>query len=183
MTQEYSSSKADRVWPGTYHTIPPFFISEWSQSPLALNYCSPWPLTVACLDPRSMPTLTLTALPVLGQSWPSIMVCYGSWSVDLLWASTQKFQAGIVQYNQFAVNTGTSDTNCRSSCCWGSSPWWFLCVRKVGAWERHPVSLTTTGNWCLWWKPSSVCLSSAMNLVLAGIPLTNALGENMPSHY
>ena len=125
-TQEYSGGEAGRVWPGAYHTIPPFFISEWSLSALALHRCPP------CLDPRSWPALTLTLL-VLGPPWPSIVARLGSRSLsalactilarlDLLWASTQKFQAGIVQYNQFAVDAGTSDTKCRRSRRWDSNP-------------------------------------------------------------
>ena len=112
----------------------PFFISEWSLSALALHRCPPWPPIVARLDPRSWPALTLTPLvlnklvrlgpqpwsaltPDRGLPWPTI-----SARLDLLWVSTQKFQAGIVQYNQFAVDAGTSDTKCRRSRRWDSNP-------------------------------------------------------------
>ena len=65
------------------------------------------------LDPQSWPALAPDRCP----PWPTILT-----RLDLLWASTQKFQAGIVQYNQFAVDAGTSDTKCRRSCRWDSNP-------------------------------------------------------------
>ena len=65
------------------------------------------------LGPQSWPALAPDRCP----PWPTILA-----RLDLLWASTQKFQAGIVQYNQFAVDAGTSDTKCRRSRRWDSNP-------------------------------------------------------------
>ena len=73
--------------------------------------------------PRSWPPLTLTPrawsalAPDRDPPWPTILA-----RLDLLWASTQKFQAGIVQYNQFTVDAGISDTKCRRSRLWDSNP-------------------------------------------------------------
>ena len=92
--QEYSGGEADRVWSGAYHTIPPFFISEWSLSALDLHRCPPWHPIVARLDPRSWPALTLAPrawsalalnrgppwLPIVvrldPRFWPAL-TCYG----------------------------------------------------------------------------------------------------------
>ena len=109
----------------------PFFISEWSLSALALHRCPPWPPIVARLDPdlgppwpshpsclvRLGPQSWSALTPDRGPPWPTILA-----RLDLLWASTQKFQAGIVQYNQFAVDAGSSDTKCRRSRRWDSNP-------------------------------------------------------------
>ena len=64
------------------------------------------------LGPQSWPALAPDRCP----PWPTILA-----RLDLLWASNQKFQAGIVQYNQFAVDAGTSDTKCRRSRRWDSN--------------------------------------------------------------
>ena len=110
----------------------PFVISERCLSALAPNCCPPSPPTVARLDLRSClpwpshhsqylvrigPQSWLAVAPDRGPPWHTILACF-----DLLWASTQKSQARIVQYNQFTVNAGTSDSKCRRSHHWGSNP-------------------------------------------------------------
>ena len=76
----------------------------------------PRPPILARLDPHTPHAWSALALN-RGPPWPTILA-----RLDLLWASTQKFQAGIVQYNQFAVDAGTSDTKCRRSRRWDSNP-------------------------------------------------------------
>ena len=67
-------------------------------SALALNRGPPWLPIVVHLGPRFWPALT----------------CYGR--------QLRNKKGGIVQYNQFAVDAGTSDTKCRRSHRWDSNP-------------------------------------------------------------
>ena len=129
--QEYSGGEADRVWSGAYHTIPPFFyfwvvpvrLGPPPLPALTPDRSPPRPPILARLDPRTSCLVRLgpQSWPALAPDrcppWPTILA-----RLDLLWASTQKFQAGIVQYNQFAVDAGTSDTKCRRSRRWDSNP-------------------------------------------------------------
>ena len=175
---------------GTYHTISVgffWFFSERSLSTLALNRCPPWPPTLAGLDPRSMSTLTFTPFPVLGPPWPSmvawlgsipIMVRLGPWVWSdvrgLLWASTQKFQAGtgIVQYNQFAFDAGTSDTKCRRICHCGLNTYasaivWVSCPALNPPYHKNTlVARQTESDQSLPWQPSQPA-----SLSLAGLTL------------
>ena len=112
-------------------TLFPLFISEWSLSALALHHwpprphdrSPPRPTILARLDPhisclvRLCPQAWSALAPNRGPPWSTILA-----RLVLLWASTQKFQAGIVQYYQFAVDAGTSDTKCHRSHRWDSNP-------------------------------------------------------------
>ena len=93
--QEYSGGEADRVWPGAYHTIPPFFhfwvvpvrLGPPPLPALTPDHSPPRPPILARLDPHTPHAWSALALnrgppglPIvvrLGpRFWPAL-TCYG----------------------------------------------------------------------------------------------------------
>ena len=109
--QGYSGSEADSLTRRLPHNSP-FFISEWPLVCLGRIHSR----LIASQLMASLPQLTPTSHLQLthSHSWYPTLTPWG-------YPSTQKFQGGLVQNNQFGVNTGTSDTICCMSSHWDSN--------------------------------------------------------------